>query len=167
MEFKMATEAQGDLLNTIGQHVADVLSKVPDNVFVFIEAGDQWCGGAIFENLPDQVIYHDFDDGTDDLILSLWEAAEPDKKWTILLYDIKDGRFSVEYIYPDQLDPDESSIDQRERFLVARYGDKPVIYPEMEEGEWDDLTEKDLLGDGPNPDDLNPDALNKGNPPAA
>jgi hypothetical protein len=153
----MATQAMGTILNTIGQHVADVLGKMPGDVFVYIEAGDQWCGAGIFENQTGVVQYHEFKPETDDLILDLWEAAASDKKWSILLYDIKDGRFSVEYIYPDQLDPDESSIDQRERFLVARYGDKPVIYPEMEEGEWDDLTEEDL----------NPDGLNTANPPAA
>ncbi len=28
--------------------------------------------------------------------------------------------------------------------LVDRYGDKPVIYPELDEGYWHELTEEDL-----------------------
>jgi hypothetical protein len=159
----MKSDNTAEILNKIGQHVADILGKIPNDVFVFIEAGDQWCGGAIFENLPEEVIYHDFEDGMDDLILKLWDAAEPDKKWSILLYDIKDGRFDAEFLYTDDLEHHPFEYDYREDALVARYGDKPVIYPEMEDGEWEDLTEDDL-----NPDDeLSPDDLNKANPPAA
>lgn len=157
----MTTDATGELLNAIGQHVANILGKTPDDVFVFIRAADQCCSGAIFENQKSEVQYHEFGPETVDVILELWDAAEPDKKWSILLYDIKNGRFSVEYIYPDQLDPDESDIDQREHFLVARYGDKPVIYPDLDDGEWDDLTEDDLTDDeaprDPAPRDVDPE----------
>ena len=76
----MATEEMGKLLNQIGQQVANFLGRVPDDVFVFIEAADQMSGGAIFENLPDQVIYHEFGNETHDTILELWDAAPPDKK---------------------------------------------------------------------------------------
>ncbi len=144
----MATEAMGELLSTIGQHVADVLGRTPDDVFVFIEAGDQWCGAAIFDNQKDTVQYHEFEPETDDIILELWDAAEPDKKWSVLLYDIKDGKFAAEFLYTDDLDHDPLEYNYRQDALKARYGDKPVIYPEMEDGEWDDLTEDDLSGDG-------------------
>jgi hypothetical protein len=138
----MATMEFGDQLNAIGQKVAAILGKLPEDVFVFIEAGDQWSGGAIFENLQDKVVYHDFDEGLDDLILDLWEAAEPDKKWSILLYDIKDGRFDAEFVYTADMDHHPFEHDYREDALIARYGDKPVIYPD--DGDWHELTEEDL-----------------------
>ncbi len=144
----MASEEMGDRLNAIGQRVAVDLGKAPNDVFVFIEAGDQWCGGAIFENLEDKVLYHDFGDEMDDLILSLWEAAEPDKKWSLLFMDIKDGRFDVEFHYTDDLEHHPIEYDYREDALVARYGDKPVIYPEPDE-DWHELTEDDLADGQP------------------
>jgi hypothetical protein len=140
----MASKKMGDTLSEIGQRVAIEMGRVPVDVFVFIEAGDQWCGGAIFENLEDKVVYHDFGDEMDDLILNLWEAAEPGKKWSVLLVDFKQGRFEAEFLYTDDLEHDPFEHDYREDALVARYGDKPVIYPEPDEGDWHDLTESDL-----------------------
>jgi hypothetical protein len=141
----MASKELGDGLNAIGQLVADVLGKTPNDVFVFIEAGDQWYGGAIFENLDDKVLYHEFEDDTlGEIILPMWEAAEPDKKWSILLFDIKDGRFEAEFLYTDDLEHHPFEYDYREDALVARYGDKPVIYPELDEGYWHELTEEDM-----------------------
>jgi hypothetical protein len=58
----------------------------------------------------------------------------------MLHYDIKDGKFAVEYFYTDQLDPDEGSYERRERALEQRFGDKPIIYPPPDPGLWD-LTE--------------------------
>jgi len=128
----MATEEMGKLLNQIGQLVVKTLGKVPDDVFVFIRAADQMSGGAIFENLPEQVIYHDFGHDVHDTILELWDAAPPDKKWSMLLYDIKDGRFDAEFLYTEDLEDEWDSLDYRQDALRARYGDKPVIYPQRE-----------------------------------
>ena len=143
----MATEEMGKLLNQIGQLVAKTLGKVPDDVFVFIRAADQLSGGAIFENLPEQVIYHDFGHDVHDTILELWDAAPPDKKWSMLLYDIKDGRFDAEFLYTDDLEDEWDSLDYRQDALRARYGDKPLIYPPMYDGDWHEITEDDLPGD--------------------
>ncbi len=140
----MATKEIGDILNAIGQHTADIIGKVPNDVFVYITASDQRQGGAIFENLPDQVIYYDPSQAMFKEIQHLWDAADPDKKWDMLHYDIKDGKFSVEYFYPEDLDPDIWNHDYREDALIARYGDKPVIYPEPDAGYWHELTEADL-----------------------
>ncbi len=143
----MITNEMGDLLNEIGQHVANDLGKFPEDVFVFIDAGDQWCGGAIFENLEDKVIYHDFSNEMGEVILRLWEAAEPDKKWSILLFDIKNGQFDAEFLYTADLEHHPFEYDYRQDALDARYGDKPVIYPPMDEGNWQELTEDDLSED--------------------
>lgn len=140
----MTTPEMGKMLNDVGQFVADILGKVPDDVFVFIEAGDQWQGGAIFDNLEDKVVYHEFTDEMEDLVQELWEAAEPDKKWSIILYDIKDGRFKAEFMYTDDLEHHPFEHNYRRDALDARYGDKPVIYPGLDEGDWDEVTEDDL-----------------------
>ncbi len=145
----MTAEEMGDLLNQIGQQVTNILGKVPNDVFVFIEAADQMSGGAIFENLPEQVVYHDFGHETHDTILELWEAAAPDKKWSMLLYDIKDGKFSADFLYTDDLEGEWYALDYREDALRARYGDKPVIYPPMDDGDWHEVTEEDLSEDPP------------------
>ena len=146
----MATEGMGKLLNQIGQQVANFLGKVPDDVFVFIHAADQMSSGAIFENLPEQVMYRDFGHDVHDTILELWDAAPPDKKWSMLLYDIRDGRFDAEFLYTDDLEDEWDSLDYRQDALRARYGDKPVIYPKRD-GKFRILTLDDLPDDDESP----------------
>ncbi len=140
----MATIEIGDMLNAIGQHAADILEKTPEDVFVFIEAGDQWMGAGIFENFEDKVVYHGPSEELLEAVQSLWEAAEPDKKWSILFYDIKDGSFEVEFLYTDDLEHHPFEHNYRQDALAARYGDKSVIYPPMEDGDWHELTEEEL-----------------------
>jgi hypothetical protein len=136
----MANQEFGDMLNEIGQHVANILGKLPDDVYVYIEAGDQRQGGAIFENLAERVVYHSISDEMFDAIEHLWEAAETDKKWSVIHYDIKDGQFDAEFLYTDDMELDTFEHDYREDALVARYGDKPVIYPPMDDDDWHELT---------------------------
>lgn len=140
----MSTEQIGALLEEVGRHVAIQLGRTPNDVFVFLEAGDQWQGGAVFENLDDRVIYHDPSPELIELVERMWEAAEPGKKWSIILYDIKDGRFEAEFMYTSDLEHHPFEHDYREDALVARYGSKTIVYPEPEGQLWQELTEEDL-----------------------
>jgi hypothetical protein len=140
----MATLETGDILNAIGQHTADILGKTPHDAFVFIEAGDQWMGAGIFENLEDRIVYHSPNDELLEDIQRLWEAADPDKKWSILLYDIKDGHFDAEFLYTDDLKHHPFEYGYRADALTTRYGDKPIVYPPMDDGDWHELTEDEL-----------------------
>jgi len=45
--------------------------------------------GAIFDNLENEVIYHDPNDDMVNLVMRLWDASDPAKKWEMLHYDIK------------------------------------------------------------------------------
>jgi hypothetical protein len=146
----MTNEETGNMLNAIGKHVANIIGKIPEDVYVFIEAGDQWQGGAVFENLEDRVICHPPSDELIDEIGLLWEAAEPDKKWSIIHYDIKGGVFNAKFLYTADLEHHPFEYHYRGDALDARYGDKPVIYPPMDDGDWHQLTEDDL------PDDESP-----------
>jgi hypothetical protein len=134
----------GEGLNEIGQHVANALKKTPDDVYVYLEAGDQWWGGAIFENLDSRVVYHEFDESIGDLVLQMWDAADPDKKWSVIHYDIKDGQFDAEFLYTDDMELDVFEHDYREDALVARFGDKEVVYPSADEDWGQELNQDDL-----------------------
>ncbi len=140
----MEIDESSDLLNAIGQHVADIIGKIPEDVYVYIEVMDDMLTAAIFENLDDEVIYYDPNMEMIEDIQSLWDAAPDGQKWFIMHYDIKDGQFAAEYVYPEEVDEEASSADLRREALIARYGDKPVIYPPPEEGDWHELTLDDF-----------------------
>lgn len=140
----MSTVEMGDILNAIGQHTADILGEIPNDVFVYIEAGDNWQGAGIFKDIGNRVIYYDPSHALIEEIERLWEAADPAHKWRILYYDIKDGRFSVEFHYPEEFAEDEDWHEHRERALEERYGEKQVVYPPPEDGafmDFEDLPE--------------------------
>lgn len=143
----MTREDTGNMLNAIGQHVADIIGKAPHDVYVFIDAGDQWQGGAVFENVEDRVICYGPSIALIEEIERLWEAADPDKKWSVIHYDIKDGKFEAEFLYTADLEHHPFEYDYRQDALDARYGNKPIIYPPMDDGDWHELTEEDLPDD--------------------
>ncbi len=145
----MANQAMGDMLNEIGQHVADFLGNPLKDVFVFIEAGDNWSGGEIYQNQAETIESYEFPDIMSDLILNMWEAAPADKKWSVILYDIKDGEFSAEFLYPEiQIDEDGEEYDIHDDILDAalleRFGEKTITYPNEDDDDWHELTEEDL-----------------------
>lgn len=119
----------GDMLNAVGQHLADIIGGNPDDTYLYAEMDEDSYEAGVFYDDGEQVTYFDPSDELFDELVDLWEFAEADKKWVVLHYEVKDGKFEARFLYPDQLDPDEFSFDRRERFLLERYGDKPIIYP--------------------------------------
>jgi hypothetical protein len=139
----MSQDETIEILNIIGQHVADIVGAHPNDTFLYVEADAGSRDAGIFQDIGDKVIYHDPTDDLFDDIGRLWEMAEPDKKWAVMLYDVKEGKFDAQFTFPEDLNLDDSIYDRREHALATRYGDKPVIYPEP--GDWfHDLTEDDL-----------------------
>jgi hypothetical protein len=67
------------------------------------------------------------------LIWQAWEAESLDskKRWAVMEYEIRDGKFDAQFIYPDQVDVESYDVDRREITLRKRFGDKPIIYPPM------------------------------------
>lgn len=123
----------GDMLNGIGQHLADILEQHPDGSYMYAEVDEGSCEAGVFLDEGEQVVYFDPSDELFDALFDLWEFAEADKKWAVMHYEVKNGAFAVRFSYPDQIDPQESSVERRGRALQERYGDKPVIYPEPDE----------------------------------
>ena len=46
-------------------------------------------------------------------------------------YRIGGGTFTAFFAYPDEIDPDESTMDRRSRILQQRYGNKRIDYPSL------------------------------------
>ena len=142
----MSNDKLTEILNSIGQNIAAIVGGDADDSYLYAEAADGSVEAGVFQSVGDQVIYHDPDDELLDDIQELWYAAETDKSWEALRYNIKDRRFDAHFDYPDSFDPEETSTDRRERALKERFGDKPVIYPPPDE-HFQDLTEADLGDD--------------------
>lgn len=123
----------GDMLNGIGQHLADILEHHPDGAYLYAEMDEGYCEAGVFYDEGEHVVYYGPSDELFNALHELWEFAEADKKWAVLHYEVKNGAFDARFSYPDQIDPVEAGFERRERALYERYGDKPVIYPEPDE----------------------------------
>jgi len=147
----MDTRVQtGDMLNAIGQHLADIIERHPDGTYLYAEVDEGAYEAGVFHDEGEQVVYYDPSDELFDELIGLWELAEAGKKWAVLQYEVKEGKFNASFSYPDQLDPEEFSFERRERALAERYGDKPVIYPKPD-GNFRRLTLEDFPDDESEP----------------
>jgi hypothetical protein len=139
----MSKDETIEILNTIGQHIADIVGAHPNDTFLYVEADSGSRDAGIFQDIGEKVIYHDPTEDLFDDIGRLWEMAESDKKWAVMQYDVKEGKFDAQFTFPEDISSDDSIHDRREHALAMRYGEKPVIYPEP--ADWfHDLTEDDL-----------------------
>lgn len=124
----MANLDLGPAFEEIGRLVAEDVRADPEGTFLYAEAGDGWSAPSIFKDVGDRVVYRE---GSDDLCLMLidvWQAEQPGKRWAALHYTISNGRFDVSFFYAEEMNTEEDTIDRRDRVLRARFGDKPVDY---------------------------------------
>lgn len=118
----------GPLYAEIAALAAEDIRADPEGTFLYAQAGPAWVSAALFKDIGDKVIYRE---GSEELfmkILEAWESESKDNKWAEIQMSLADGKFQADFLFEDDLNPDETEHDRRERILVARYGDKPVDY---------------------------------------
>ena len=135
-------EILGPILGEIGLELADIVGGDPNGVFLYVEIGEGWVRPSIFKDGGDAIRYYEGSYLLSDLLFDAWyaESSSEDRimRWSVMEYDVKDGKFDANYKYPEEVDVEDMDEDRRETALRARYGDKPVVYPPLPEGamEW-------------------------------
>jgi len=124
----------GPLLNEIGGELAHIVGGDPNGVFLYVEIGDRWMSPNVFKDEGHQIRNLDDTEALSDLVWEAWYAESEEggiKRWSIMEYEIKDGKFDVSFRYPDEVDVEVIDDERRQSALRARFGDKPVVYPPM------------------------------------
>ncbi len=125
----MASDAIERLLNEIGNLLVEDADYPLAATLLHAEVDSNMVAPSIFKDLEDQILYRrDYAKLTYPL-LDLWEESEPDKRWREMEYVLRDGQFTVTFTYPDEIDPEEDSLDRRDRIVRRHFGDKPIVYP--------------------------------------
>ena len=108
-----------------------------DGTLLHAELDNSFVAPSIFKDLGDHVLYR-WPDLRDlgDALLELWEAQEGTSRWVEIEYLIRDGKFEVTYVYPDEIGPEEDSILHRDQVVKKYFGEKPIVYPPMPEDEF-------------------------------
>ena len=119
---------QGPLLAAIGDVLIEDVIGDPDGAFLYAEVQPGVVAVSIYKDVGDRVVFSHPSSKLADRLSEAWEALDPDKRWTSISYIISGDRFSVEFEFPDELDPAEDHDDRRARRLQKKYGDKPIDY---------------------------------------
>jgi hypothetical protein len=128
----MMNDAAGPILAKIAAGLAHVAGPGPGDAFLYAEAHEEWVAPSIFKELDDRVAYRDVQ-GSDDIwedILDLWYSESPDRKWNALVMTVSGTTFDARFLYSEGWDEAEDEIIRRGRLLKAKFGDKPVVYPD-------------------------------------
>ena len=121
----------GPILSQIGKALADLVGGEPGGTLLYAEGGEGWMASGVFKEQDASVRYFTPSRAVADLLLDLWNAEEPGKRWAVMEYVMEGSKFDAEFLFPDQIDAKESEYERRPRALKRRFGDKPVIYPPM------------------------------------
>lgn len=126
----------GPIYNEIGVELVDIVGGDPDGIFLYVEIGDRWISASVFKDEGHQIRYFDDTEVLTDLLWEAWYAESEEggvKRWSVFEYEIKDGKFEINYRYPDEVDVEtyDEGGKRRGGALRARFGDKPVVYPPM------------------------------------
>lgn len=123
----------GPILGEVGGVLARIADGDPEDVFLYVEVGEGWISPNIFKDEGKLVRWLDADDKElIDLLFEAWYLEPEDKRWSVMEYDVKDGKFAVSFKYPEEINVELRDHDHREDALIARYGDKPRVYPPPE-----------------------------------
>jgi hypothetical protein len=123
------------ILAEIGQMLAADPEYPVENSLLQAEVDPEMISPSVYKDAGDHIMYRSPDlDRWSDILLELWYAQSGKSRWSEIEYFIRDGRFEVAYIYPDDVDRSDSMKERREQALRRYYGDKPVRYPSWDGG---------------------------------
>jgi hypothetical protein len=126
----VATDNSEHLLNEIGQLLMADSEYPLEPTLLYAQLDHNMIGESIFKELGNQFLYRwPVNERLPYALLELWEAQEGNGRWAEMEYVLRDGRFEVAYIYPDEIDPEEDVLERRERSLLRHFGEKPIVYP--------------------------------------
>lgn len=128
----MINHAAGPILSKIAKAVVQIAGPGAGDAFLYAEAREEWVAPSVFKGLEDRVVYRPFQIGDDAWkdILELWYSEPSDKKWKALVMTVSGNTFDARFQYAEGWDDTEDDLDRRDRMLKAKFGDKPVVYPD-------------------------------------
>jgi hypothetical protein len=130
----MDDEKTISLLNLIG-NILHESNHLLDGTLLFARVAEGMVAPSVFHDDDDQITFQWASPDLMDPLLDLWGLADPDKRWAEIEYVVRDGAFEVHLTYPEDIDPDEDSLDRRTRIVKRHFGDKPIVYPPLPDDE--------------------------------
>lgn len=130
----MQSDRSEELLNLIGKLLAEDTEYPLDGTLLHAEVGRGYVSPSIFKDRGNHILYRDPDlDRLGDALLDLWDTQQGKYRWAELEYFIRNGRFDLIFIYPEEIDSTEEPLDRRRRIVEQYFGEKPIVYPQPDD----------------------------------
>ena len=128
----VADDEAEHLLNEIGQSLMKDREYPFEHTLLCAQLNHNMIGESIFKELGNQILYRwPVNERLPYALLELWESQDGDDRWSEIEYVLRDGKFEVAYIYPDEIDSEDDFMERRERSVRRHLGEKPIVYPPL------------------------------------
>ena len=121
------------LFQEIGKEASILAEGSPDRLLVYAEVEDGVVSADVFyvDVLSKTVRFRFCSDSLQGLLQSLWEEwqAHPgNREWRAICYVLDGGEFTIDLVYPDQVNHNEDVADRRPRAVTKYFGNTTVDY---------------------------------------
>ena len=109
-------------------------AEASSDMLMYARAATGMVGISIFKDIGNHVSYQDDLGILADTVLDFWQGQLPGNQWDEMEYIIRNGKFEANFIYSDQIDPEDDILDRRDRAVARVFGRKKIVY-----SSWDDV----------------------------
>ena len=129
----MSGDSSAHFLRKIGELLLQS-SESSSDILMYTRAATGMVSISIFKDFGTYISYQDDLGILADTVLDFWEDQPPGRQWDEMEYTIRNGKFEANFIYSDQIDPQDDGLDRRDRAVARVFGSKTIVYPS-----WDDV----------------------------
>ena len=121
-----------EFYQTIGEAALEMADDMSGTLLLYAEVEDGHSSCALFYETEAGIVrYRRCSELLWELIDSFWERWREgpcNHEWRVMCYVIEDGKFRIDYTYPDQINEEEGVPDRRPSAITKYFGDKKVDY---------------------------------------
>ncbi|WP_157201415.1 hypothetical protein [Massilia sp. Root418] len=124
----------------IGSEALSWAEDYSGKMLVYAELDDGFISASLlYENgTPGEATFKYCPSDLEEIISSFWETwndVPGNKTWKVMVYLIDSDDFSIDLIYPDQINPDETATDRRTSIFKIHFPSSRIDYsdPELED----------------------------------
>lgn len=135
--MKMNQTMSEEFYQKIGSEALSWVEDYGGKMLVYAELDDGFIAASmVYESkTPGEATFKFCPSELQDVITSFWEnwnKTAGNKTWKVLIYLINSDDFSIDLIYPDQIDPNETATDRRTRIFKSHFPSSRIDYSDPE-----------------------------------
>lgn len=97
---------KGGRFSAVGQEL--MVQRGEKEIFLYTEVGDGWVDMSIYIVRDGKILWVQPTGDIDDRIYEAWAQDLPGKRWSAMIYQISECKFTASLQYKEDLDPGES-----------------------------------------------------------